>query len=115
VFLVIEHIHVTMQVYNLRLGLLDEFIDVSSLNDSRRSLLRLWQEALFPLKQNGFSVLFELGVSEHLGTGSVNNLARPQVLAPHAVSIGAKRQEVGLDTGSTRIEITKWARNLFVI
>jgi hypothetical protein len=60
-------------------------------------------------------VLLELRVAENLGTGSVHNLPRPQLFTAHTVWIARHGQQVRLNACPTRIEITKRARNLFVI
>jgi hypothetical protein len=60
-------------------------------------------------------VLLEFTIPENLCAGLVDNLASPELLAPHAVGIGRHRQEICLNAYPTRVEITKWAHNLFVI
>jgi len=80
--------YVTGNPVNLLLCLNYEPVDASTAYDSVGGILRLGQEALFPLKENGLPVLLELAIPENLCAGLVDNLASPELLAPHAVGIG---------------------------
>jgi hypothetical protein len=85
--MIVESVYLSSETDKLSLNFRDTFIEVSSLNNTRSSFLSLWQEALFPFKQYGFSVFLEFGVSKNLGASPINHLSGPQVLAPHAVGI----------------------------
>jgi hypothetical protein len=88
ILLNIQSVYGSAYIRNLFFSTRDKFVDASSLDNPRSGFLRLWQEALFSLKQYGFSVFLEIGVSKNLGASPVNHLSGPQVLAPHAVGIG---------------------------
>jgi len=112
---VCEIVHMHVERHDLITGLCNLSINLSALDDSRDCVLGPGKEALLALKEDRLPVTLELGVPEHLGAGDVDHLAGPEVLAPHAVGIGRHRQEICLNAYPTRVEITKWAHNLFVI
>lgn len=75
--------------------------------------LSIREETLFALKEQVFSVTFELVVPERLGARDVNKLAVPRILALHAMRIRGDFREVLLHALPATFQIAVITRDLY--
>ena len=100
---------------DLESGLYDDCVEGPDGLDALDRGERPGHEALFALKEDGLSVGLEGTVSKGGRAGVVDDVSGPELVAAHAMGIGAYTEQKLLDTTATRVEITKGTPDPFAI